>query len=472
MRNHLIHLHTSGETKPIGLLKLGELAIQHNTPENSRIYIDTAIDSTNSSEATIVEFVPKSYMDKEVQRVMELIGNSSGDTGDTGNTGSTIDKSDYICDDPNANPIIVTDDYSFDNIPTITPCIYDFSQLKVINIMDLSLPKLTSITANMESLEIMDEDDMFAIGTSNRIKEISLYIPKIKYFRSDNIFKVCTELTKFKAELFNLINGANLFNGLIRLKTVEVNMPNLTNGNYMFIGCSNLTSFTSDLSSLTYGSYMFSNCSKLTSWDIPLPKLTDGYWMFYGCTGLTSFTSDLSNLTDGYYMFYSCSGLTSWNIPLPNLMNGTGMFSECTSLSSFTSDLSSLTDGNQMFEYCSGLTSWDIPLPNLTSGYRMFYSCSSLTSFTSDLSNLTDGENMFNGCSGLTDVTLSGSLNCNRLSFSASTALTVDSMVNIINALVDRTGQDGYTLELGSTNLAKLSPEQKAIATNKNWTLS
>ena len=45
-------------------------------------------------------------------------------------------------------------------------------------------------------------------------------------------------------------------------------------------------------------------------------------------------------------------------------------------------------------------------------------------------------------------------------------------MVNIINALVDRSSTSSYTLNLGSTNLAKLSPEQKAIATNKNWILS
>ena len=39
-RQKLINLHTSGNSKPIGLLKLGELAIQHNTPKESRIYID------------------------------------------------------------------------------------------------------------------------------------------------------------------------------------------------------------------------------------------------------------------------------------------------------------------------------------------------------------------------------------------------------------------------------------------------
>jgi len=42
----------------------------------------------------------------------------------------------------------------------------------------------------------------------------------------------------------------------------------------------------------------------------------------------------------------------------------------------------------------------------------------------------------------------------------------------MFTALADRTGQTAYTLTLGATNLKKLSDEQKAIATDKNWTLA
>ena len=63
-------------------------------------------------------------------------------------------------------------------------------------------------------------------------------------------------------------------------------------------------------------------------------------------------------------------------------------------------------------------------------------------------------------------------MNCKNLNFSVSTGLTVDSMVNIINALVDRSSTSSYTLNLGSTNLAKLNDGQKAVAANKNWVLS
>ena len=55
------------------------------------------------------------------------------------------------------------------------------------------------------------------------------------------------------------------------------------------------------------------------------------------------------------------------------------------------------------------------------------------------------------------------------MSFSQNTKLTVDSLMSVINNLPDLTGSTAQTLTLGSTNLAKLSASQVAIATNKNW---
>ena len=58
------------------------------------------------------------------------------------------------------------------------------------------------------------------------------------------------------------------------------------------------------------------------------------------------------------------------------------------------------------------------------------------------------------------------------LRLNVSNNLTVDSMVAMFNSLKDLTGETTKTLTLGSTNLTKLSDEQKEIATSKNWTLA
>lgn len=53
------------------------------------------------------------------------------------------------------------------------------------------------------------------------------------------------------------------------------------------------------------------------------------------------------------------------------------------------------------------------------------------------------------------------------------TGLTRENIVNhILVKLGDNTGQSALTLTLGATNLAKLTDEDKAIATAKNWTLA
>ncbi len=74
--------------------------------------------------------------------------------------------------------------------------------------------------------------------------------------------------------------------------------------------------------------------------------------------------------------------------------------------------------------------------------------------------------------------------NCNRLSeiiletdfkyplICRNCPLTQQSLVGMLNALADLTGQQAKTLTLGNTNLAKLNNEQIAIATEKNWTLA
>ena len=47
--------------------------------------------------------------------------------------------------------------------------------------------------------------------------------------------------------------------------------------------------------------------------------------------------------------------------------------------------------------------------------------------------------------------------------------LAVDSIVGLLNALPQ--SDKGYSFQIGSNNIAKLSDGQKAIATDKGWTL-
>lgn len=74
-------------------------------------------------------------------------------------------------------------------------------------------------------------------------------------------------------------------------------------------------------------------------------------------------------------------------------------------------------------------------------------------------------------CTALANITLGDGFNASGLDLHWC-PLTVESMVQILGALADNTGATAKALTLGTTNLEKLTDEQIAIATNKNWTLA
>jgi hypothetical protein len=76
---------------------------------------------------------------------------------------------------------------------------------------------------------------------------------------------------------------------------------------------------------------------------------------------------------------------------------------------------------------------------------------------------------MFSGCANLKNITFEGEINRNGLNFQWS-PLTHDSLMSIINALKDYSGDSGtWTITLGATNLAKLTTDELNMINNKGW---
>ena len=84
---------------------------------------------------------------------------------------------------------------------------------------------------------------------------------------------------------------------------------------------------------------------------------------------------------------------------------------------------------------------------------------------------VTNCTQMFQRASSLANVTFAGTWDLTGLNLSFS-PLTVESILSLFATLADYSASGGtYTLTLGTTNLKKLTDEQKAIATEKGWTL-
>lgn len=105
--------------------------------------------------------------------------------------------------------------------------------------------------------------------------------------------------------------------------------------------------------------------------------------------------------------------------------------------------------------------------------YSTFYGCTKLVTID-EFGSYSGGEinggmtDAFTNCTALENVKVKGIIAGNA-KFSDCTKLTHDSLMSIINALKSGTTR---TLTLGATNLAKLTDAEKAIATEKGWTLA
>ena len=115
----------------------------------------------------------------------------------------------------------------------------------------------------------------------------------------------------------------------------------------------------------------------------------------------------------------------------------------------FTSKLSTL---NYMFQGCGNIETIDFTNCDFShsDGFVGSFDSSSLTTINCDGLKLPDA-------------------NMDNTGLSLTTKLTVDSIVGLLNALPQST--HNYSFQIGADNIAKLSDDQKAIATNKGWTL-
>ena len=159
--------------------------------------------------------------------------------------------------------------------------------------------------------------------------------------------------------------------------------------------------------------------------------------------------------------------------------NFNGAFYQCTSLlKSPDIDTTSAIDMEDMFYYCPSLKIVSsLNTSNATDISGMFTSCSSLMSVPLlDCSNVTSVYNVF-GYSDIKTLTDLGGFKNIKVNFDIQKApnLNVQSLMNVINNLYDfRANGESTTrtLKLGTTNLNKLTDEQKAVAVNKGWSLN
>ena len=267
---------------------------------------------------------------------------------------------------------------------------------------------------------------------------------------SENTLKNLLDATKQTRYFFDHYNGAgDALNGLIQYNDTE----NVTDMSYMFNYCQFLSTIPSfNTSKVTNMEGMFRSVPNIrTIPQLNTSKVTNMKHMFGYCKRLGTIPLlDTSSVTDMSYMFESCEpGLTT--IPQFNTSN--------------------VTDMSNMFSYCYQLKSLpQLDTSKVTNMSTIFYNCENLTTIPAwDVGNVTSAGFMVNGCSNLKSILMTNigfDLNIER----SSTKYERSDLLVILNNL--KTVTSTKKLTMGATNLAKLTDEDKAIATNKGWTLA
>lgn len=306
------------------------------------------------------------------------------------------------------------------------------------------------------------------------------------------------------------VKKAEMLDSLFYCKPVidftEFNVYNAWSIAYLFRGCNSLTDMTINGKSISIAGYAFANCPYLTNvtfncevnnTSVPSTAIERGssfdymfskssaeadclnihfkgkpfysHNMFRDCLAkeikiTTDYMGDIITINENY-IFYGCTNLKTFKpINFPNVK---------------------WTNCAYMFQNCTALTEVELDTSACNHMYYMFYGCKSLKTVTlSSLKSMTSTSNTYNlnniidsSCTALENFTITEeNTTVTSIDLHYATNLTVESMLSIFNSLKARSSVPSSSsrqgvVNLGSTNLAKLTEEQKAIATNKNWLL-
>lgn len=183
-----------------------------------------------------------------------------------------------------------------------------------------------------------------------------------------------------------------------------------------------------------------------------IDHIRSGYQIFKGNEELTELPShlDFRTFTTMYQMCYGCIALKRiGQLETGNVTNMLWAFWGCSSL-----------------EYIDGLDTRSI-----TSASELFHGCSSLHSIYSplDFSNVTSQiDTTFTSCKALVNLSFTGTIKADVMVHGCPN-LSKASLLSLINALSP--AAIGKICRLGSTNLAKLTAAEKAIITDKGWSV-
>lgn len=267
------------------------------------------------------------------------------------------------------------------------------------------------------------------------------------------------------------------------LEVMYLNITNkITHMNDMFMSCHNLIKVNSsnwDTSNVTSMSNLFYDCYSLTHVDVSKWNTSQVRYMnhiFNNCYSLSEIDVsnwDVRKAESMYAMFSDCSKLKIIDMSkwiTSNLSNMGCMFDRAEQ-----GEHRENNNINNPIEII-GLNNLNVSNVGAVGGLFLYnHQISSLDLSNWDWNKVNNNDwgghasSCFKGMRNLVNLKAPKNISVS-IDLTETDNLTVDSLMSIINNL--KTVSTAKTLTLGTTNLAKLTEEQKAVATNKGWVIA
>ena len=326
----------------------------------------------------------------------------------------------------------------------------------------------------------------------------------------NQLFNGCTSLTSVNMSGWQFNNGcsiSSMFNSTSNLKTIigheNWNLSNTTDCALLFYNSGieelNVTNWNlSGKGTSVNGVFQNSKLSNL----IGSENLINSTWtqlpsIFLGCplTSIDVSNWNTSNVTSMAQMFQNCKNLQTVvgleNLDMSKVTEFTGMFNECAALTEINLPTTNFNGNNiNISTFAQGtkslttldLTSWTNA--TVTGDLNRFLNYSGVTSF--DVSTIdaavehlgyslpkSDSLQEFKYFKSLRFTNIANYNPFTNFSLVECINLSKASLVNFLQVLPDISSSGkSYAIPLGSTNSAKLTSSEIAIATNKGYTIA
>ena len=301
-------------------------------------------------------------------------------------------------------------------------------------------------------------------------------------------FCLNTRLIVNNWDLSNVTSMSSLFDSCLSLKRIEGtetwnSAPKCSSINAMFSSCYALTGninlsncyFGNGTANITNISYMFSSCYSLTSINLSnlnMSKCTNVSYLFNSTRSLKELIlnniTPITNVCTNTNSIFNCTGLSN------ELILNNWDFSGCTVNFLLSGFYSSTALKKLVLNNCTAPSNITINDGSTCCYVRYSYNLKYLDVSFLDMSifsNTATHLYAFRDLYNLVDFYPPKNISKN-FNLANNNQLSHDSLIRIINNLKTLASGTTATLTIGTYNIAKLTSEEKAIATNKGWTLA